>query len=38
LGGGGLAVLVHEAHMGVEFLHCTVGEDRGQGTPEPALF
>jgi len=25
LGGGGLAVLIHEAHMGVEFLHCTVG-------------
>ena len=38
LGGGGLAVLIHEAHMGVEFLHCTVGEDRGQGTPGRALF
>ena len=25
-------VLIHEDHMGFEFLHCTVGEDRGQGT------
>jgi hypothetical protein len=32
-----LAVLIHEAHMGVEFLHCTVGEDWGQGTPGPSL-
>ena len=32
LRGEGLVLLIHEGHMGVDFLHCSVGEDRGQST------